>query len=308
METGNRQNVLPVYYQANFKQLRMKKIWQLLGRQTWIPFGIRNRIISSFVNKKSSVSKPFSTKLNGFIYNGNFNTYIDWHVFYFGVYERGFLAFLSEMAKKNGADTVMFDVGANVGHHTLYMAPYCSKVYAFEPNPESYNKLMEKISVNNLKHITAFPFGLSTTNETLNFYVPEITNSGTASFEDRSSWGHRKITAEVKIGDEAVAAAGVSQLNLVKIDVEGFEKNVLEGLRGTIAKFRPLIFFEFENNTIQKFASEQEFYDLFPEKYRFVKVHGDERTKASVRPFSFVQDGAYALAYPEEKESLINAR
>ncbi|MBL7726090.1 MAG: FkbM family methyltransferase [Dinghuibacter sp.] len=283
----------------------MKKFWQLLGRQTWIPFGIRNRIIGSFVNKKSTVSKPFSTKLNGYIYNGNFNTYIDWHVYYFGVYERGFLAFLEKIARQIGAGTVMFDVGANVGHHTLYMSPYCSKIYSFEPNPDSYGKLMEKITVNRIEHVTAFPFGLSTTNETLNFYVPEITNSGSASFEDRSSWGHRKITAEVKIGDEAVAAAGIARLDLVKIDVEGFEKNVLEGLKGTIARFRPLVFFEFENSTVQKFASEEEFYALFPEKYRFVKVYGDERRQASVRPFSFMHDGAYALAYPEEKEMLI---
>jgi FkbM family methyltransferase len=284
----------------------MKKVWQMLGRQTWIPFGVRNRLISVFVNKKSTESRPFTTQLNGYIYNGNFNTYIDWHVYYFGVYERGFLKFLKEMALRIGNNTVMFDVGANVGHHTLFMAPYCQQVMSFEPNPESYEKLMEKVTVNGLKHITAFPFGLSNGNEILSFYVPEMTNSGSASFEDRSSWGHRKITAEVKNADEVAASLPLSRLDLVKIDVEGFEKNVLDGLRGTMKKYRPLVFFEFEKNTIEKFSSEAEFFSLFPEGYRFVKVNGDERRRAVVMPFSFVQDGSYVLAFPEEKKQFIN--
>jgi FkbM family methyltransferase len=258
------------------------------------------------VNSASKESRPFTTRLNGYVYNGNFNTYIDWHVYYFGVYERGFLNFLKEVAIRNGADTVFCDIGANVGHHTLFMAPYCKRLLAYEPNPDSYQKVLEKINDNQLKNIEAFPFGLSNTNETLNFYVPEMTNTGAASFEDRSSWGHRKITAAVRNGDEAIKETGIARLDIIKIDVEGFEKNVLEGLKETLGTFRPLVFFEMENNTIEKFSSEKELFDLFPTGYGFVKVGGGERRQAGIQPFSFMYDGANVLAYPEEKKRLIN--
>jgi FkbM family methyltransferase len=284
----------------------MSKILQWFGRQAYIPFGIRSRVVSKLVNSTSKESRPFTTRLNGYVYNGNFNTYIDWHVYYFGVYERGFLNFLKEVAIRNGADTVFCDIGANVGHHTLFMAPYCKKLLAYEPNPDSYQKVLEKINDNQLKNIDAFPFGLSNTNETLNFYVPEMTNTGAASFEDRSSWGHRKITATVRNGDEAIRETGIARLDIIKIDVEGFEKNVLEGLKETLGTFRPLVFFEMENNTIEKFSSEKELFDLFPTGYGFVKVGGGERRQAGIQPFSFLYDGANVLAYPEEKKRLIN--
>jgi FkbM family methyltransferase len=283
----------------------MKKLLQWLGRQTYIPFGIRNRIITSLVNNRNTTSRKFSTKLNGYVYHGDFNTYIDWHVYYFGVYERGFVNYLKQLAVRTGPGAVFFDIGANVGHHTLFMAPYCGAVYAFEPNPASYASVVEKINTNGLKHIQAFPFGLSNTAETLSFYVPEMTNTGSASFEDRSSWGHKKMTAEVKIGDVVTAETGITRLDLIKIDVEGFEKNVLLGLKETLRRFRPLVFFEMENNTISKFSSEKELFALFPAGYRFVKIDGGEKNRAQVIPFNFVQDGANVLAFPEEKNNLI---
>jgi len=217
-----------------------------------------------------------------------------------------FLNFLKQTAQRIGPGCVFFDIGANVGHHTLFMAPYCTEIYSYEPNPESYEKLVTKIKDNKLEHIRTFDFGLSNRNETLSFYVPEMTNSGSASFEDRSSWGHRKITAEVKNGDEAAVAAGITRLDPVKIDVEGFEKNVFEGMRQTFTRFRPIVFFEMENNTIEKFSSENEMFALFPEGYKFIKIAGGERNRVSIQPFSFVQSEANVLAYPQEKEKLIN--
>lgn len=276
-----------------------------IGHAAWLPFGIRNRLVNRFVNNRKTDSQPYTASLNGYVYNGNLNIYIDWHVYYFGVYERGFLNFLKQLALRAGTETVFFDIGANVGHHTLFMAPYCKSMLSFEPNPDSYRRLVEKINDNKLTHIRAFEFGLSNTNDTLGFYVPVMTNTGSASFEDRSSWGHKKMEAIVKIGDEVVQAAGITRLDLVKIDVEGFEKNVFEGLKNTLKQFRPMVFFEMENNTIEKFSSVQELFALFPEGYQFVKVSGAESSKASIRPFSFVDDGANVLAFPEEKRNLI---
>lgn len=275
-----------------------------IGHAGFLPFGLRNRIIRRFVNSRDKQSRPFTAPFNGFTYRGDLNDSIDWHVYFFKEYESGYIRFLEKLAQQF-TDTVFWDIGANVGHHTLFMARSCAKIYAFEPNPVTYEKLQQKITDNKLSNVETFTFGLGNVNETLSFYVPTVNNSGTASFEDRTGWGHQKITAQVRIGDEVAEELRLQKLDLVKIDVEGFEKDVFEGLQETMKKFRPMIFFELESNTMKKVGSEQGLFSLFPDNYRFVKITGVESRKTSVKPFTFAEDAANVLAFPAEKEKLI---
>lgn len=282
----------------------MYSILRRIGHTGFLPFGLRNRIVRRFVNIGNKQSRPFTAPFNGYTYRGDLNDSIDWHVYFFREYETGYIRFLEKLAKQF-TNTVFWDIGANVGHHTLFLARSCAQIHAFEPNPVTYEKLQQKISDNNLQNVHTYTFGLGNTNETLSFYVPTVNNSGTASFEDRSGWGHQKITAQVRIGDEVATELRLEQLDLVKIDVEGFEKDVFEGLRETMNKFRPMIFFELENNTMKKVGSEQGLFSLFPENYRFVKIAGVESRKTTVKPFTFAEDAANVLAFPAEKEKLI---
>lgn len=282
----------------------MHSILRRIGHAGFLPFGLRNRIIRRFVNSRDKQSRPFTASFNGFTYRGDLNDSIDWHVYFFKEYESGYIRFLQKLAQQF-TDTVFWDIGANVGHHTLFMARSCAKIYAFEPNPVTYEKLQQKIADNKLANVETFTFGLGNANETLSFYVPTLNNSGTASFEDRTDWGHQKITAQVRKGDEVAEELRLQKLDLIKIDVEGFEKNVFEGLQETMKKFRPMVFFELENNTMKKVGSEQGLFSLFPDDYRFVKITGVESRKTSARPFTFAEDAANVLAFPAEKEKLI---
>lgn len=282
----------------------MHTILRRIGHAGFLPFGLRNRIVRRFVNSRDKQSRPFTAPFNGFTYRGDLNDSIDWHVYFFKEYESGYIRFLEKLAQQF-TDTVFWDIGANVGHHTLFMARSCAKIYAFEPNPVTYEKLQQKITDNKLSNVETFTFGLGNANETLSFYVPTVNNSGTASFEDRTGWGHQKITAQVCIGDEVAEELRLQKLDLVKIDVEGFEKDVFEGLQETMKKFRPMIFFELESNTMKKVGSEQGLFSLFPDNYRFVKITGVESRKTSVKPFTFAEDAANVLAFPAEKEKLI---
>ena len=56
------------------------------------------------------------------------------------------------------------DVGANAGHHTLFMARIADQVLAFEPFPPLQALINEKIAINYLKHVRLAPFALGEKN------------------------------------------------------------------------------------------------------------------------------------------------
>ena len=93
----------------------------------------------------------------------------------------------------------------------------------------------------------AYNYGLGDKEETLLMHVP-IDNAGGASFGDVDTQC-REIQGTIKILDDLDFIP--DNVNLMKIDVEGFESNVLRGARNVIMKNRPIIFFE---QNIEAFA------------------------------------------------------
>src|SRR5205085_1795970 len=65
---------------------------------------------------------------------GNAENYIDWYVFFYGVYERDDLLVMRSLLSKI-PQAVVLDIGANVGQHSLALAPLAAIVHAFEPYP-----------------------------------------------------------------------------------------------------------------------------------------------------------------------------
>jgi hypothetical protein len=66
---------------------------------------------------------------------------------------------------KNRKESVLWDIGANIGQESLLAAKYGKRVYAFEPNPANYFLLSKNVVLNNLGHlITVFPFAVGSSN------------------------------------------------------------------------------------------------------------------------------------------------
>ena len=129
------------------------------------------------------------------------------------------------------------DIGANEGMMSLLAARLVGpsgKVIAFEPNPVPRGILEAAIARNRIEQIELRPVGLSDADATLTLSVPR-SNSGEGSF-GRSAY-HDDDLVEV----ECAVRQGDAQLanvwpNLIKIDVEGFEENVLRGIAATLAR------------------------------------------------------------------------
>ena len=139
------------------------------------------------------------------------------------------------------------DVGANVGNHSLFAAIVLKapKVFAVEPFPEAYRILRCNIALNDLAStITHLPMALSSS-EGLGSMKALDGNIGLAILSE----GPGDIP--IHIGDHVFQT---EKVGFVKIDVEGSEMMVLNGLYETMARCRPPAMIEVDNENTEAFS------------------------------------------------------
>ena len=164
-------------------------------------------------------------------------------------------------------DPVAFDIGANLGNHTVVMARICKRVCSFEPQLRTGIRLNDNLSFNNINNVSTFDFGLSNENTIKSIYVSKSGNGGATTFvSSLARPGAAKVEAmNLRVGDEVSAENGIDGLDLIKIDVEGYEAQALLGLKATISRFRPIIFMEWNNDATRSSFSKEHLFDcLFP--------------------------------------------
>lgn len=242
-----------------------RKMLRTLGHAEWLRFGVRDRIIRFFHNPDTCNPELFVVPFFGAKYAGNFDTFLDWSVYYYGAYAKEELRLFDDFLRTI-EQPVVLDVGANVGHHTLFAAMHSKEVFSFEPFVEVAEKLKEKISVNGLTNVTLFEFALGDKNELATYVKPSTHNTGTGSFAKSGNEGET-LSLPIKVGDEVLVDQNIQDIHFIKIDTEGFEPFVLRGLKNTLARCRPLVFFEWTQGE-RKFIQEG-CQSLFPENYSF---------------------------------------
>jgi FkbM family methyltransferase len=142
-------------------------------------------------------------------------------------------------------DTV-YDIGANIGYVSLSLAKRvgpAGKVIAFEPVPRNIEAFRQNIEINGLTNVQLLEVAASTLAGEAVIRIAE--NPATASLvwhrNDPSATEFHIKTVSI---DELVEAGELSYPKFVKIDVEGAEGAVLQGMRRTLAAARPVLFVE----------------------------------------------------------------
>ena len=104
-----------------------------------------NRLLKMLFPHDRQPAGRVLTRQWGISYLANPANYIDWNVLCFGSYEAGDLAIFPQQVAKR--DAVCLDVGANVGHHTLFFGSLGWKVHAFEPNPKLWPEFQRYVLI-----------------------------------------------------------------------------------------------------------------------------------------------------------------
>jgi FkbM family methyltransferase len=222
----------------------------------------------------SRVSGPFdfTVDLYGKTYQGRADNLIDSEIFRFGSFETHLLYFLRDVMRGVAPDGGVFvDVGANTGQHSLFMSDFCSQVYAIEPYEPVLVRLRDHISRNRIDNVTILPVALGAENTKATFHQPPDYNLGIGSFVE-GFWPESSgvETMEVVTGDSIFSAVERVSVDVMKIDVEGYERYVLEGLKKTLNDLRPIIVMEISLYQENAFSDEEELLSAFPGDYEIL--------------------------------------
>lgn len=129
------------------------------------------------------------------------------------------------------------DIGANIGNHALFFARAFQRVVAFEPNPRTFQLLTFNAALN--PAIDIRPYGLGARNERASL-VEDPNNIGGAHVVSDQEDGFNIEIRRLDDVDDLLDR----KVDLIKLDVEGFEHQVLLGGKDLIARCKPVILFE----------------------------------------------------------------
>lgn len=171
-------------------------------------------------------------------------------------------------------DDVVLDVGANIGCTSLLFGQLASRVLSFEPSPSTFRLLQTNLQAGEMHNVTPVNLGLGREEGEFELtFSSDNRSGGFVSNRVQASAGHQVERIRIAAGDAYLRQSGLASVDFIKIDVEGFERNVIEGLAGTIAAHRPVVVLELNHwclNVLQR-TSVPDFLDflrgVFPVLY-----------------------------------------
>lgn len=124
------------------------------------------------------------------------------------------------------------DVGANIGLHSLTASKANSliEIFSFEPEPDNFLSFIKNIGLNECKNIRPFCLGLGNVNTIISMNINEGWNKGKHSIKVNFNDCKTKINIPISQLDDFSQNISSRQL-IMKVDVEGFEQEVLEGAK-----------------------------------------------------------------------------
>ena len=151
---------------------------------------------------------------------------------HFGVYEKAETHFF-QSACRDGM--TFLDVGANLGYYTALAARAVGpngRVLAVEPDPDSFGYLEQTIAANAVGNVEAFPVAASDAPAILPLYISTDNRGDNRLY---SSDGERpQVEVKARPLDALLRDNKIDTVDLIKIDVQGYEPKVIAGLRETI--------------------------------------------------------------------------
>jgi len=138
-----------------------------------------------------------------------------------------------------------YDIGANTGYYGIlaaFLDKQKIKTYSFEPLIEYVNCINESALLNHLDNIKVFNFALGNENKSKQIQLAGSGSSLDTNFLDNPNLQTREI--QVRKLDDLILENNLSLPDFIKIDVEGYEYEVLQGCLETIKKSQPILFIE----------------------------------------------------------------
>ncbi len=256
----------------------------------------------------------FATDFFGMVYKGNSRDLVDANILFYGAFEKEVLFFLRDTMLSACSDRPVFiDIGANSGQHSMFMSKYAREVHAFDPYPPILKRLHSNIEENQLSNVIIHEVGLGEEYAELPFFEPPDSNHGTGSFVGGFSAENRESDLRLKVvdGDTYFEEESIPPACLVKMDIEGYEKAALRGMRRVLERDRPILVVELTqgHGTEGFFTGTADLKEAFPDGYEFRLLWGSpesgEYQTGPLRPFFLLKGQEMVLAFPRERMEML---
>jgi FkbM family methyltransferase len=191
----------------------------------------------------------------------------------FGRYSPELVSILVRVLNSN--DSVV-DIGAQLGYISAVMALIVGKggaVHSIEPDPRALELLEEVVRANSLSWVSLFPLAAANRTGKLMFNLSPVLGWSTAVTGSHLT---DLITTEVDVTTvDALVEAGLIRrpVRLVKIDTEGYECAVLDGMSHLLEVDRPLLLVEVNPRMLRPLKPKDLFTRITDRRYRVYRIH-----------------------------------
>jgi FkbM family methyltransferase len=148
------------------------------------------------------------------------------------------------LSKELKKDMVCLDVGGNIGYYTLFESNIVGengKVIAIEPSPPNFQHLKKNLEIQNTENVDAYNFAAGDKDGEINFLIYEESNgSFTIPDGETTDLPGELIKVQAKRLDTFLNELKQEHVDFVRMDVEGYESHIIEGMTNTIKKSKPM--------------------------------------------------------------------
>ena len=274
-------------------------VWEGIGRfarllpPNWLESGLSSKGKLGRIARLGLIERDLSVKYglaSGVKFNaGAYNPDTS-----LGTYEMPVQEVLSQYLKSG---SVFYDIGANVGFFTILGAKLVGhegKVYAFEPESTNIATLRRNIQLNNFAHVSVIEKAVSKTTGVEKLWLTEYSGSHTLAPENLqdntvsvntsasnvlSQLPKSEIPSFLKIKecitvdtvsiDSLLQQQEIEPPTLVKIDVEGAEIDVLQGMSQTLEAWKPIVIYEVDDENQEGLLDKREKIEHFLLSYGY---------------------------------------
>lgn len=235
----------------------MQKIFSLISRLFEKITGKKLFYITP--NKHNNLGKTAVCSSLGFWYVGNVydSTDIAYGISQNGLVEKDDTELVVKILSKLD-NPVVYDIGANTGYYGILAATkFNATVHSFEPIPEHVSCIEESACINGIKdRVITHTIALGSKHDSL-----ELKLSGSGSTLSKDFLGEISVPT-LKVTVETLDSLNLSAPHFIKIDVEGYEWEVLQGAKETITKHKPICFIEIAKTFNTRKFTHQNFDDI----------------------------------------------
>lgn len=197
----------------------------------------------------------------------------------------------------NPQDKIAIDVGASYGYYAVLLSDIvgeAGKVYSFEPDIQSFTRLVHNLKINNLRNVIPLPYAVADNCQVMSWHS-DVNQPWLGHYTERKSStaiGSEAIVPIITLSlDSLETILPFSQIALLKIDVEGQEAAVLRGAAQLLSHHRPRALIELHSTEV----TEEVFQILSSHRYQWETVEYFNETRHHI------------LAYPKESSEITHA-